>query len=92
MAKQKALTLVDGKISEALISASGIGLCDVSLFMASMFDNYLTNGQDILFDQNGIPLGMSSGMMPQACKAEYNNGLMGIDERFLYGLEGEMLI
>lgn len=85
---KKPLGLIDGRIRQL----QAMGLCDVSLLLASLLDNYLTDGQEILFDQNGIQLGFSSGMMPQECKQEFNNGLSGIDERFLFGLEGEMLI
>lgn len=83
----KPIGLRSGKLTEI----NAIGLCDISLFMASWYDNQLVNGQDLLFDNNGIPLGNSAGMMPYECKAEYNNGLNGPDDLFLFGLEGEML-
>lgn len=93
MATKKVLSLVGGKKTLIDISEGGLSLCDISLFMASMFEELLTDqNAEMLSDSAGFPLGASLGLLPEACQAEYDNGLSDQFGAYLFGTEGEMLI
>lgn len=98
MAQQKPLVLIDGKISQLpngdkVPGISTIGLCDIAVFTAGLFEAYLVNGNnEILTDQHGFPLGEYFPMMPKQCVLEYDNGLSDQFGKFIFGSEGEILI
>jgi hypothetical protein len=90
---KKVLTLQDGKKTLINIQeGGGLSLCDVSLFMVSLLENLLLDqNNEFLSDQHGFPLGDTLGLLPQACAAEYDNGLIDQFGLYLFGTEGELL-
>lgn len=94
MAK-KVISLVNGVFTEVLLDeASGsLSACDISLLMASMFENYLVDPMsEILTDALGVPIGFELGIFPASCSSHYDDSLTNSEGNGLFGLEGELLI